>query len=215
MQQIPKEGKFGFVPRDVFCASTSNTCLFSCDYSQNEVRILAHMANDQTMINLFCNKDGTDFYKQMSSAVTGKSVSDVSVQERAVAKQVTLAVVYGMGIQSAAKKLRITYDAAQKFFASFYKRFPEVRRWMDETKKFARNNGYVTTIVGRRRYLDDINSSDTGKRSQAERQAINTIIQGSAADLMKLAMLKMASRIVDWHKEGVNYGGTGIAPKLM
>jgi len=121
----------------------------------------------------------------MSSAVTGKSVSDVSVQERAVAKQVTLAVVYGMGIQSAAKKLRITYDAAQKFFASFYKRFPEVRRWMDETKKFARNNGYVTTIVGRRRYLDDINSSDTGKRSQAERQAINTIIQGSAADLSK------------------------------
>ena len=94
-----------------------------------------------------------------------------------------------------------------------------IKRWMNQTKEFARKNRYVLTIAGRRRYLDDIHSTDSSKRAQAERQAVNTIIQGSAADLMKLAMLKMSCRIIDWKKEICSYehagSVTGTAPKLV
>jgi len=215
MQQVPKGGTFGVAPRDSFCASSDELCLFACDYSQNEVRILAHMSNDKQLIQMFGNDDGIDIYKQMSSSITGKPVENVSDKERSIAKQVVLAILYGMGIPQVANKLSVDRTTAQRFFNLFYSRFRGVKAWIDSTKESARKNGYVSTIVGRRRYLDEIQSEDNGKRAQAERQAVNTIIQGSAADLMKLAMLKMASRLMDWNKEGVNTGGTGIAPKLI
>eukprot|EP00592_Proboscia_alata_P009823 CAMPEP_0194361800 /NCGR_PEP_ID=MMETSP0174-20130528/9418_1 /TAXON_ID=216777 /ORGANISM="Proboscia alata, Strain PI-D3" /LENGTH=1267 /DNA_ID=CAMNT_0039134221 /DNA_START=85 /DNA_END=3889 /DNA_ORIENTATION=+ len=215
MQQIPTNGAFGISPRDAFCASSPDWCLFACDYSQNEIRILAHMSNDSDLIAMFNNENSVDIYKQMSSAITSKPVEKVSSKERGIAKQVVLAILYGMGKAMVAKKLCVSLDTAQKFFTSFFNRFRGVRKWIDDTKESAKELGFVTTIVGRRRYLDDIRSDCDQKRSQAERQAVNSIIQGSAADLMKLAMLKMADRIVDWKKESLDSGGRRFAPNLI
>jgi DNA polymerase-1 len=152
MQQIPTGSVLGISPRNAFIASTKETCLFACDYSQNEVRILAHMSGDKSLISLFVQPGTTDIYKQMSSVITGKDVKSISGKERSIAKQVTLAIIYGMGINNVAKKLSITKSTAQNFFQSFYGRFRGVKAWMDSVKDFARNQKYVTTIIGRRRY---------------------------------------------------------------
>ena len=122
------------------------------------------MSSDEALIRLFTQPDTTDIYKQMSSVINGKHADDVSDQERAVAKQVTLAIMYGMGINSVAKKLGITRNAAQQFFQSFYGRFRGVKSWMDKTVASARTNKFVTTITGRKRYVQlfiAFNSSQT------------------------------------------------------
>lgn len=119
-------------------------------------------------------------------------------------KQVTLALLYGMSPNQVAKKLSISKAAAQQTMNDFFRRFRRVKSWMEEIKQGARRNGYVLTITGRRRYLNDIRSKDNGKRSQAERQAINTVIQGSAADLMKTAMIQLSENLQSsWQEEGV------------
>ena len=213
MQQIPNEAKvFHVHPRDAFCPTRKDACLFSFDYSQNEVRILAHITGDSKLLSLFNNDNMKDIYKEMSSLVTGKSINAVSSDERAITKQVVLAILYGMGVPQVAKKLGISRDSAQHFFDSFYNRFYETKRWMDRTKESVRSCGFITTIAGRRRYLDDIYSLDMKKRAQAERQAVNSIIQGSAADLMKLAMIKICSYILlNWKMDDV----TSPKPKLL
>jgi len=188
-----------------------DSVLFTCDYSQNEVRILAHMSNDRSLLEAFQHEHkASDIYKQMSSFITGKAVEEVSSQERASTKQVVLAILYGMGVNQVASKLHLDKISAQRTITEFYQRFCGVQQWMEQLKESARKNGYVTTVAGRRRYVD-INSSDNDTRAQAERQAINTVIQGSAADLIKLAMLKVASRLMEWKKEG----GTHDPPKLI
>lgn len=121
-------------------------------------------------------------------------------------KQVTLALLYGMSPNQVAKKLSISKAAAQQTMNDFFRRFRRVKSWMEEIKQGARRNGYVLTIAGRRRYLNDIRSEDNGKRSQAERQAINTVIQGSAADLMKTAMIQLSENLQSsssWQEGGV------------
>lgn len=119
-------------------------------------------------------------------------------------KQVTLALLYGMSPNQVAKKLSISKAAAQQTMNDFFRRFRRVKSWMEEIKQGARRNGYVLTIAGRRRYLNDIRSKDNDKRSQAERQAINTVIQGSAADLMKTAMIQLSENLQSsWQEEGV------------
>ena len=217
LQQVPTSTVFGINIRDSFRPTSKDRCLFACDYSQNEIRILAHVSNDQALIAMFNSRDDIDIYKQMSAAITGKRIEDIGDEERKVSKQVTLAILYGMGVNQISKKLGIVRQAAQQHLDAFYRRFHGVRRWMAETKEFARRNHYVTTITGRRRYLDDIQASDKGKVAQAERQAVNTIIQGSAADIMKLAMIKMSSRIMDWKRDfaGATAGGTGVSPKIL
>lgn len=105
-----------------------------------------------------------------------------------------------MSPNQVAKKLSISKSAAQQTMNDFFRRFRRVKSWMEETKQSARRNGYVLTIAGRRRYLNDIRSEDNGKRSQAERQAINTVIQGSAADLMKTAMIRLSENLQSWQE---------------
>ena len=168
MQQIPTDRVLGVNPRDSFTASTSDRCLFACDYSQNEIRILAHVSGDEVLVQMFRGEDDIDIYKQMSSACSGKPVDRVTDEERRIYKQVTLAILYGMGVPQVAKKLGVSRAQAQQFFDAFFRRFREVRRWIEQTKEFARRNQFVTTLSGRRRYLDDIRSEDKGKRSQAE-----------------------------------------------
>uniref|UniRef100_A0A7S3V8E1 DNA-directed DNA polymerase n=1 Tax=Chaetoceros debilis TaxID=122233 RepID=A0A7S3V8E1_9STRA len=215
LQQVPTGSVLGVCPRSAFTTSAKDSCLFACDYSQKEVRILAHMSGDANLMNLFTQPGTDDVYKQMSSVISGKRSNEVTDKERSIAKQLTLAIMYGMGINSVAKQLGVNKESAKSFFRSFYGRFPDVKRWMDQTISSARTNKYVTTISGRRRYLDNITNEDRALRSQAERQAINTIIQGSAADLMKLAMLKMASRITDWRKERTGNGESNTPPRML
>lgn len=215
LQQVPAGNTLGFSPRSAFTSSTKDTCLFACDYSQNEVRILAHMSNDPALIRMFNDPKTTDIYIQMASVISGKCSDDVSDEERSTAKQLTLAIMYGMGPNTVANKLGVGLSTAKQFFESFYGRFKGVKKWKEETLQLARKNKYVETITGRKRYLYNIDSHDRSLSAQAERQAINTVIQGSAADLMKLAMLKMASRITDWRKEGTGNGETGIPPRIL
>ena len=176
-------------------------CLFACDYSQKEVRIMAHMSRDEALISLFRGDPNIDIYKQMSSVIRNKPIDAITDEERAQFKQVVLAILYGMSPNQVAKKLSISKANAQQMMNDFFRRFRRVKTWMDETKANARKNSYVKTIAGRKRYLDDINSDDSAKRSQAERQAINTVIQGSAADLMKAAMINMTSNLAQWRDE--------------
>lgn len=213
-RQIPTARILGFNIRDTFTASPKK-CLFAFDYSQNEVRILAHCSEDKELISLFRGGENIDIYKQMSSAITRKKAELVTEKERVVAKRVCLAIMYGMGLSQVSKTLGVNRTTAQNFFHSFYGRFRGVKLWMDRIKEFARENKFVKTISGRRRYLDDIDSTDNNKKSQAERQAINTVIQGSAADLIKLAMLKISSHITDWNKISLSDGSSGVAPKIL
>ena len=224
LQQVPKEGAYGVVPRSAF-ATEEGMCLFACDYSQKEVRILAHMANDETMIALFRDDPKVDIYRQMSSIILNKSADAVTDGERSQFKIITLAILYGMSANQVATQLKISKNNAQQLMADFFRRFRRVKPWMDDLKAYARSKLYVKTISGRKRYLDDINSDDHAKRSQAERQvslceqvvhailyctllifhayyqAINTVIQGSAADIMKTAMIHLSIALAGWQDE--------------
>ena len=131
---------------------------------------MAHMANDPNLIKLFTADPNVDIYKQMSSVVRNIPIDAITDKDRAQFKQVTLAILYGMSPNQVAKNLSITRTGAEQLTKDFFRRFPRVKPWMEETKREARRNSYVKTIAGRKRYLDDINSSDNAKRSQAERQ---------------------------------------------
>ncbi|KAL7490984.1 hypothetical protein ACHAWT_000469 [Skeletonema menzelii] len=212
LQQLPSDAVFGVKPRDAFVPSArEGMCVFACDYSQKEVRILAHMSNDEALISLFRGDASTDIYKQMASLIRNKPAESITADERAQFKQVTLALLYGMSSNQVAKKLSISKAGAQQTMNDFFRRFRRVKAWMEETKQSARRNGYVLTIAGRRRYLNDIRSEDNDKRSQAERQAINTVIQGSAADLMKTAMIQLSENLQTW-EEGTS---AGARPKMV
>ncbi|KAL7542317.1 hypothetical protein ACHAXR_011673 [Thalassiosira sp. AJA248-18] len=214
LQQIPNAGAFGVVPRDAF-VTEEGLCLFACDYSQKEVRILAHMSGDEALISLFRGDPKVDIYKQMSSLIRNKPITEISDVERAQFKQVTLAILYGMSPNQVAKNLSISKSNAQQMINAFFRRFRRVKAWMDETKTFARRNSYVKTIAGRKRFLDDINSDDNSKSSEAERQAINTVIQGSAADLMKKAMINMQTTLTMHWRDDVDPIGTSNRPRMI
>ncbi|GMH47776.1 hypothetical protein TL16_g00148 [Triparma laevis f. inornata] len=151
LQNIPSSSTFGGVhPRDSFVASPGFT-LFSCDYSQNEVRILAHMSMDPVLLSLFNDQhsNSTDVYKRISMMITGQSDSSkVKPNERAIAKQITLAIVYGMGVAQVAKKLEVDSATAGSFFKSFFQRFPTIKLWIEGVKRQAKLDGYVRTITG-------------------------------------------------------------------
>ena len=199
LQQIPGkevvitdvEGKQTAVSfRDIFCCSSEKKVLFSCDYSQNEIRILAHLSGDETLISMFNNTSSgssessgssgsaIDIYKEMSAKLSGKKVSEITDDERSLAKQTTLAIIYGMGIPTIATRLNITMKYAADYSKSFFSRFNKIKPFINSSIEHARKHGYVTTITGRRRYLEDIRSTDKSAKARAERQAVNSIIQG-------------------------------------
>lgn len=151
--------------------------LFACDYSQKEVRILAHMSGDEAMIALFRGDPRVDIYRQMSSVILNKPADTVTDKERAQFKQITLAILYGMSANQVSTKLCISKANAQQLMSDFFRRFRRIKIWMDSTKAYARDNLFVQTIAGRKRYLDDINSDDHSKRSQAERQVSVIILK--------------------------------------
>ncbi len=192
LQNIPIRTEIGREIRKAFIASKGNV-LVSADYSQIELRVLAHVTNDTELVRAF--ESSEDIHTRTASTLYDVSESEVTPDMRRAAKTVNFAVIYGMSDFGLAKELGITNREAHEFIERYFARFPGVRRYTDETLEYARQNGYVVTPLGRRRYVPEIHSGNRNFRMFAERAAVNMPIQGAAADMMKLAMIAVHQAI--------------------
>ena len=186
LQNIPIRGDLGRRMRTCFTADPGN-CLISADYSQIELRVLAHYSQDPTLLQAFRN--GEDIHARTAALLNEKNVADITPDQRRSAKTINFGLIYGMGARKLANDLGFSQTEAKEFIARYFARFSKIKNFYDEVEKQARLQGFVTTLSGRRRPLPDINSQNDQARALAERQAVNTLIQGSAADIIKLAML--------------------------
>jgi DNA polymerase I len=159
----------------------------TADYSQIELRILAHFSGDPAFVEAFCS--GADIHRQTASIIFGVAVEDVSGAMRAAAKTVNFATIYGIGPFALSHQLGTSVQEAKEFIDNYFVRFPDVRRYLDEQIEKARERGYVETISGRRRYIPEAMSRNYNIRQFGERAATNAPVQGSAADIIKLAMI--------------------------
>ena len=188
LQNIPVRTESGRRIRESFIAP-EGSLLLAADYSQIELRVLAHLSEDPGLKAAFLA--GEDIHASTASQVLGIHPDDVTSEHRRIAKAVNFGIVYGMGGFGLASRLDIDRKDADAFIEAYFERFPEVRAYMDSTIEGARLNGYVRTLLGRRRYLPEITASNQQVRAAAERMAINMPVQGTAADIIKLAMLRM------------------------
>jgi len=199
LQNIPTRSEAGRRIRRAFVAAPG-TILLSADYSQIELRVLAHLSQDPTLIEAFAH--GEDIHLRTAREVIGNE-HQLDSEARRLAKVINFGIIYGMGPQRLAGELSISLNEASSYIKRYFERLPGVRKYLDETLANARERGYVTTMYGRRRYLPELRGPDGGARAQAERIAINTPIQGSAADIIKLAMVRL-HRIIREEKLGAN-----------
>ncbi len=187
LQNIPIRTEEGRAIRKAFIPSAPGRVLLGCDYSQIELRILAHLSGDQSMIEAFTR--GVDIHTETAARLFGLSPSEVTSQHRSRAKTINFGVLYGMGAHRLSNELKIPYREAKQFIDDYFARFPKISEYIDSQVNQAREQGWVSTIMGRKRKLPDINSDNRVLRQGAERMALNTPIQGSAADLIKAAMI--------------------------
>lgn len=183
LQNIPIRLEEGRKIRQAFVPSQEDWILFSADYSQIELRVLAHMTEDPNLVEAF--REGMDVHTRTAMDVFHVSAEEVDSNMRRAAKAVNFGIVYGISDYGLSQNLDITRKEAATFIDKYFASFPGVKRYMDEIVQDAKFNGFVTTILNRRRYLPDITSSNFNLRSFAERTAMNTPIQGSAADIIK------------------------------
>jgi len=195
LQNIPVRLEEGRKIRAAFVPSEAGWSLFAADYSQIELRVLAHMSRDEKMIEAFLN--GADIHQSTAANVFGVELAEVTSDMRSAAKAVNFGIVYGISDYGLSQNLNITRKEAAEFIEKYLQNFPGVKTYMDESIAEAKKNGYVTTLMNRRRYLPEITSSNFNLRSFAERTAMNTPIQGSAADIIKQAMIDIAKRLED------------------
>lgn len=193
LQNIPTRSEEAKDIKSAFIPSEGNV-LVSADYSQIELRLLAHMSGDEQLIKAF--NEGDDIHAITAAQILGKSVSEVTPAERRDAKAVNFGIIYGISGYGLAENLSIPQYKAKEFIANYFTMHPKVREFMDGCVKSARERGYSLTMLGRRRNLSDLNASNYMVRSSAERMAMNTPLQGSAADIIKLAMLGVEKRLV-------------------
>ncbi|KAH8232595.1 hypothetical protein KR032_010136 [Drosophila birchii] len=179
--------------RSVFAPMDEKLCLLSADFCQLEMRILAHLSQDKALVEVMNSPQ--DLFTAIAAHWNRLDEAEVSEHMRNGTKQICYGIVYGMGMRSLAESLKCTEQEAQMVSEQFHQAYPGIRTYTQKVVKFARNNGYVETITGRRRYLDHINSGEAQLKNQAERQAINSTIQGSAADIAKSAIIKMEKNI--------------------
>jgi DNA polymerase-1 len=193
LQNIPIKTDIGRKIRKAIIAGSKDNLLISCDYSQIDLRILAHLSEDENLVSAF--KNGLDIHKATAALIYGVEVKEVTDEMRDRAKRVNFGIVYGLTSYGLSKDLGVTFEEAQNFIDAYFSRYPGVKKYIDEQIAQAKKEGFVTTILGRRRYLPEINSKNQGIRQFAERQAVNTPIQGSASDLIKLAMIAIDKEI--------------------
>lgn len=214
LQQLPNDQVIldeVFNVRQLFEPSRGSNAIFvSADYSQIEMRVLAHLSKDPYLIQLFSDTaTSNDVYKSLASKIYQKSTVEITKEEREIAKRTALGVIYGMSTYGVHKQLSIDIATATKISSQYLKQFPRVSPFLESCKKQAVTHGYVCTIMNRRRHLPDIYSKDHTKRGAAERQAVNSMIQGSASDIIKYAMLAVEKEI-----EKV-YASASVKPQLL
>ncbi|MBV8048593.1 MAG: DNA polymerase I [Paludibacterium sp.] len=186
LQNIPIRSAEGRRVREAFIAPPGHV-IVSADYSQIELRIMAHVSGDEGMLKAFA--DGEDIHRATAAQVFGVALDQVTSEQRRYAKSINFGLIYGMSAFGLASQLEIERSAAQQFIDRYFTKYPKVAEYMQRTREQAKTQGYVETVFGRRLYLPDIRSANPGRRSGAERAAINAPMQGSAADLIKLAMI--------------------------
>ncbi len=189
LQNIPIRTERGREIRKAFIPRDSDHLIISADYSQIELRIVAGISGDPAMCEAF--KSGRDIHTATAAKVFGVEEDDVTKEMRYKAKSVNFGIIYGQGAFGLAENLGISRTEAKEIIENYKKQFANIQKYMDETIAFCKANGYVETLMGRKRWLKDINSSNFTVRGYAERNAINSPIQGTAADMIKLAMIKI------------------------
>lgn len=198
LQNIPTRTEEGKQIRKAFVPSDPDGYIFSCDYSQIELRVLAQVSGDEQMQEAF--RTGYDIHAHTAMKIFHlKSTDDVTPLMRRRAKAVNFGIVYGISDYGLSKNLNISRKQAKEFIDNYFEQYPQIREYMDKAVKFAREKGYAETIMHRRRYLPDIHAKNYNVRSFAERTAINSPIQGSAADIIKIAMINMQKKLNDLH----------------
>jgi len=193
LQNIPIRTAEGRRIREAFIAPAGHKIL-ALDYSQIELRIMAHLSADETLLNAFAR--GLDVHRSTAAEVFGEELEQVSAEQRRAAKAINFGLIYGMSAFGLGRQLNIGRNEAQQYVDTYFERYPGVKRYMEETKQRARDQGYVETVFGRRLYLPDINARNGNVRQYAERTAINAPMQGTAADIIKRAMIEVQTWLV-------------------
>ena len=185
-RELGRDIRKGFIPR-------KGWTLLAADYSQIELRLLAHLSDDPAFVNAF--KAGGDIHKQTAAIIFDVDIADVTNEMRGRAKTINFATIYGQGPHALSRQLNIEHSEAKMFISTYFERFVGVRKYLDSMVEYAREHGYVQTIFGRRRYIPELRDRNFNIRAFGERTAANSPIQGSAADLIKIAMIRIANRL--------------------
>lgn len=195
LQNIPIRTERGREVRKAFVPRDENYTLLSADYSQIELRIIAALSEETTMIEAF--KNGEDIHASTASKVFNVPLKEVTREQRSNAKTVNFGIIYGVSAFGLSNQTDLSRSEAKDLIDTYYKTYPKLRNYIGEQIDFARENGYVQTVLGRRRYLRDINAGNAVVRGAAERNAVNAPIQGSAADIIKIAMINIHKKLLD------------------
>jgi len=198
LQNIPIRTHDGRRIRQAFIAPPGRR-IVACDYSQIELRIMAHLSGDPALLRAFGS--GQDIHRATAAEVFGKAIDQVEPGERRAAKAINFGLMYGMSAFGLAKQIGVSRGDAQDYIGLYFSRYPGVREYMDRTREQARERGYVETVFGRRLYLDNIHARNQGLRAGAERAAINAPMQGTAADIIKRAMIDIDAWLADGHRD--------------
>ncbi len=193
LQNIPVKTEMGREFRKFFVAKNDDYCLIDADYSQIELRLLAHISDDDAMISAFT--EGRDIHTSTAARVFDVDPEHVTIELRKKAKAVNFGILYGMGAYSLSGDLKISVAEASRYIKSYLEGFPEVSEYLENIKKSARENGFVTTLYNRRRYIPELSVSNKNLQHFGERVAMNSPIQGTAADIIKLAMINVSKRL--------------------
>jgi len=193
LQNIPIRTERGRQVRKAFVPRDKDHTLLAADYSQIELRIIAALSEEDTMINAF--KEGQDIHASTAAKVFNVPLEDVTREQRSNAKTVNFGIIYGVSAFGLSNQTDLSRSEAKELIDTYYKTYPKLRNYMSEQVDFARENGYVQTVLGRRRYLKNINSANAIVRGAAERNAVNAPIQGSAADIIKIAMINIYEKL--------------------
>jgi len=188
MQNIPVRGELGGQVRQAFIAPPGSN-LLGGDYSQIDLRALAHLSQDEGLLRAFRHDE--DIHASTAAQLFGVEKTEVTGDMRRLAKTVNFGVIYGMSEYGLEQATELSREEAGKFIRAYFEKYPGVRKYLDDTKEKARRDGYVQTLLGRRRYIPDINSANRQVREAAERMAINMPVQGTSADIIKVAMINL------------------------